>query len=264
MRSNRHTNRWLNAAIIVLALTLIIIIYRREVLVDAYIANLEARISALENYYNDSAESDSNVPSDGNTASKDDRMPNLAHMPVRNNTPKADTKTNLKAPANQTETRTTSRLAFSDTKTNDTLTYGRKFRQPTKFELNSIDSVTLIRIPGIGAATAHMIISYRQQLGGYYSAQQLAEKITWEGSAERLKDWNENWFWTDEKKIRRLHINEASFKELVHHPYLNYDQVKAIFNWKDRHGQINNIDELAQIADIDSTQSAKLARYVEF
>lgn len=42
-----------------------------------------------------------------------------------------------------------------------------KFPSPIVCELNTIDSATLTRIPGIGGKTAAVIIRYREQLGGF-------------------------------------------------------------------------------------------------
>ena len=55
--------------------------------------------------------------------------------------------------------------------------YSQKFESPVLLELNTVDSATLTRIPGIGAKSASLIIKYRNQLGGYVSPYQIEEKL---------------------------------------------------------------------------------------
>ena len=141
---------------------------------------------------------------------------------------------------------------------------GGKFRQVARLELNTVDSATLVRVPGIGGGTARAILLYREKLGGYYSAEQLREKLTWDGAQSRLDDWCENWFWADEQLIQKLRINELSFKELVRHPYLEFDEVKAIVRWRDRHKAVRNAAELRQLGIDDSAKLDRLLHYVEF
>ena len=48
-----------------------------------------------------------------------------------------------------------------------------KFRHYVHLDLNSVDSLTLLRVPGIGPAFAHRILALRTRLGGYYTVLQL-------------------------------------------------------------------------------------------
>ena len=121
-----------------------------------------------------------------------------------------------------------------------------------------------MRVPGIGEGTARAILQYREQLGGYYSAEQLRERLTWESAQERLDEWCEAWLWADENKIQKRKINEMSFKELVHHPYLDYEEVKKIMKWRDRHGAVHSRADLEQLGMSDSAKLEKLLHYVEF
>ena len=50
-----------------------------------------------------------------------------------------------------------------------------KFRHYVSLDLNTVDSLTLLRVPGIGPSFAHRILSLRQRLGGYYTVLQLQE-----------------------------------------------------------------------------------------
>ena len=142
--------------------------------------------------------------------------------------------------------------------------YEGKFQTVVRIELNTVDSATLVRVPGIAGRTAQTILHYREQLGGFYSADQLREKLTWEGAQKYMDSWCNEWFVADEYFIQKLQINKLSFKELLKHPYLNFEEVKAICKWRDRHELVHNREELEQLGITDSTQIEKLLHYVEF
>ena len=143
---------------------------------------------------------------------------------------------------------------------NDTL----KFSNPILLELNSIDSATLVKIPGIGAKTASIIINYRNRLGGFYSPYQIAEKLTWDGAQEHMNDWCSKWLKADQKLIMKIDINKADFKQILRHPYLNYEQTKAIVNYRDKHKTIKDISFLKMLEEFDQEDINKLEYYLDF
>lgn len=143
---------------------------------------------------------------------------------------------------------------------NDTL----KFSNPILLELNAIDSATLVKIPGIGAKTASIIINYRNRLGGFYSPYQISEKLTWNGAQEHMNDWCSNWLKADQKLIRKIDINKADFKQILRHPYLNYEQTKAIVNYRDKHKTIKDISFLKMLEEFDQEDINKLEYYLDF
>ena len=139
-----------------------------------------------------------------------------------------------------------------------------KFSSPILLELNTIDSATLVKIPGIGAKTASIIINYRSRLGGFYSPYQIAEKLTWDGAQEHMNDWCSNWLKADQKLIRKIDINNADFKQILRHPYLNYEQTKAIVNYRDKHKTIKDINFLKMLEGFDQKDINKLEYYLDF
>lgn len=139
-----------------------------------------------------------------------------------------------------------------------------KFQTPVRIELNTADSLTLVRVPGIGEGTAHLILKWRKKYGGFYSTNQLREFIKWEGAENYMEDWCETWFWTDEQFVQKMKVNEISFKTLVNHPYLSYDQVKAIMNWKNRHKTLKSMADMEQTGAFAPEELEALSHYVSF
>ena len=102
-------------------------------------------------------------------------------------------------------------------------------------ELNSADSTTLIGVRGIGPYYAKKILRYREQLGGFHSTRQLGEiKFQYLNIDSLLPCFSVN-----PALIRKKELDTMSFKSVLHHPYLEYEDVQLIFNAKRKFGKIN-------------------------
>ncbi len=135
----------------------------------------------------------------------------------------------------------------------------RTERKPTIIEINSADSISLLTLPGIGPAYARRIKQYREKLGGFYYKEQLLEVYGMD--EERLKQF-ESWITIDKNNIDKIDLNQATFKELVHHPYLDYEVVKNIMNFREQVRPYKSVDELKQIELIDGVLFSKIANYL--
>ena len=108
-------------------------------------------------------------------------------------------------------------------------------KQFIPLELNSADSVSLIRLRGIGAYYASKILKYRERLGGFQSVKQLNDlKMTY-FNVDSLA----HLFTVDTSLIRKVDMDSMSFKAILRHPYLEYEDVQMIFNAKRKHGKIS-------------------------
>lgn len=139
----------------------------------------------------------------------------------------------------------------------DTTDYPRKFRQKTMVDLNRADSVTLMRVPGIGAYFANRILRYRDRLGGYVSASQLCE-------IKNFPKETVSWFTAEGKPTEKIRINSLPFRELLRHPYLNFEQTKAICNYRAKFGVIRNLKELSNSEAFTPEDLSRLEPYVRF
>ena len=132
-----------------------------------------------------------------------------------------------------------------------------KFRQLTHLDLNTTDSVTLLRIPGIGNYYAHCILRYKNLLGGYVNQTQLLEI---KGLSQEILKW----FYVNTSNISKLYINKMPFRQLLRHPYLNYEQVKAIFQYRQKFGPLHSLQELRNYEVFTPEDFIRLAPYVSF
>jgi len=63
--------------------------------------------------------------------------------------------------------------------------------------------------------------------------------------------------------IKKININSATFDQLYSHPYINYNQSKAIINYRLQHGQFIDIKDIQNIVLIDSDLFRKIAPYLK-
>lgn len=133
-----------------------------------------------------------------------------------------------------------------------------KFSPGTTVDINTADTTLLKHIPGIGSYYAQKICKYRERLGGFISIQQMDEI---EGLPSDIKDWiTVSPHFTPE----RVYINRATFKELIHHPYLNYEQTKAIVNYRSKYGAIRSFDALSLDTNFTEGDFRRLQPYIDF
>ena len=109
----------------------------------------------------------------------------------------------------------------------------------TKFlELNTIDSIELISINGIGPFYASQIINYRNKLGGFYKREQLME--IWKMKEETYQILMESLI-IDTSTLQKIHLNTVSFEKLKNHPYLSYSQANSIVKMRTQLGRFDSI-----------------------
>lgn len=133
-----------------------------------------------------------------------------------------------------------------------------KLAEGQTLSLNTADTTAIKQIPGIGSYYARKIVSYRDRLGGFVSTSQLAD-------VEGLPAGVSRWFKVEgATSVRILHINHASFKELVRHPYLSYEQTKVIVNHIRQYGPIHSWHDLQLYKEFTQHDFERLSPYVRF
>lgn len=95
--------------------------------------------------------------------------------------------------------------------------------------INQADSIGLVELKGIGPILSSRIIKYRQLLGGFHRKDQLNEvyglrQETFENINDKI---------TVHGPLVMLDIKMRSFKELLRHPYTNYEMTKWLKNRAD-------------------------------
>lgn len=127
-------------------------------------------------------------------------------------------------------------------------------------DLNTADTTLLKRLPGIGSSFAKRIVEYREKLGGYCETVQLLEVYRMDTARyNEIKDYVK----IDSLFVpNKLKINSDSFKILLKHPYLEYDDVKKIVNHREQKGFITSWEQLRNI--VGDGVNPKLRYYVDY
>ena len=134
-------------------------------------------------------------------------------------------------------------------------------REIPHVELNTVDSATLVELPQIGPYIAMRIIEYRERLGGYADLEQLREV---KGVDSTRFDIITPYIDTGEQELRKIDVNRDDFRTLVRHPYLNYEQVKRIFNQREKRGMIKNWKQLEALIKEAGEVNPWLEYYVKY
>jgi len=128
-------------------------------------------------------------------------------------------------------------------------------------ELNSVTREALIDLPGIGAFYADKIISYRENLGGYVSIEQLRE--IWKFEEYVHLEHLEQFLTVDSRIIERLDLNNSTFEQLKNHPYISYSVANSIVKMRKAHGDYYDLEELLESKLIDRELFEKIRTYLK-
>jgi competence protein ComEA len=130
-----------------------------------------------------------------------------------------------------------------------------------RIDINISDSAAFDKLPGIGPVLSSRIIKYRKLLGGFISAAQLKEVY---GLSETTYNLVVERVIADTSFIIGININNAGYKELSSHPYLERYDIQAILKYKELKGKILSISELIENKILSEVKAKKIAPYLKF
>ncbi len=190
------------------------------------------------------------LPQNGQTGTS--LQPNLRDDPY----PENGLRTDLESPGE--------RIAPVDAAPPDT-PYGTENAPLRPVELNTADSAALRSVHGIGEVLVVRIMEYRHRLGGFYTAEQLAEvrgmtPANYERICEQIT--------VDSCVISKIDINFAPHKELVEalsdHPYAHGQMVRKLLSERQLKGGWSTTRELVDDKIMTESEARKLAPYLLF
>lgn len=130
-----------------------------------------------------------------------------------------------------------------------------------KVNLNQCDTGDITRVPTFGSKRARKIVEYRDKLGGFYDLSQLKEIYILQNVDLTLC---QKYFTINSKDVRKIHINTATYKELISHPYIDPYLAKTILNHRDKGGKIHNIAEFQTLTHAYQELVDQLRPYLSF
>ncbi len=97
--------------------------------------------------------------------------------------------------------------------------------------LNSCNAEDLKKIRGIGEKLSARIVKYRDKLGGFVASEQLYEVYFIDSAAIKSAL---PYIQVNQSSVKKINVNTCTFKELLYHPYYEYETVKLIFRQRDQ------------------------------
>lgn len=138
--------------------------------------------------------------------------------------------------------------------------FPKRIKKDTILNLNRCDTAELQLIRGIGPYAAKRIASYREQLGGFYTLDQLSDSAL----APLHLDTLTRHFFIDPEDIRTISVNNSTILTLQQHPYIRFQQAKAIYNLRRKNVTLRSIDELRPLPELSEEDINRIAPYLRF
>lgn len=139
-------------------------------------------------------------------------------------------------------------------------------KRDTILNLRTADTTELKMIKGIGSYRAKQIIRYREQLGGFVSVEQLREV---KALQPLLKDSLStdsllSHFFIDSVRVVPLKVNSMRVDRLQRHPYLSFEQARAIYELRRKKIHLKHLDQLRTLDCLTEQDIQRLRPYLSF
>lgn len=133
-------------------------------------------------------------------------------------------------------------------------------KRDTLFDLNTVDSIGLTKVYGIGPVLSSRIIRYRDKLGGFVDESQLYEVYGLDSTVvNRLSAVA---YIMSGFVPRKLDINHDRENDLSAHPYLSRSEAKAIVAYRFQHGSFLTVQDIRKIQNISEKKFLKIEPYL--
>lgn len=147
-----------------------------------------------------------------------------------------------------------------DTTCYDSIPKWQSVKKDTILNLRTADTTELKMIRGIGSYRARQIVRYREALGGFVRVEQLKEVKGMETMADSVLKH----FVLDSANVKRLDVNDIGVRQLSRHPYLRFEDAKAIYEFRRKHIILDSLEQLYELEDLSEETIKKIAPYLNF
>ena len=126
-------------------------------------------------------------------------------------------------------------------------------------DINSCDSIELVKLPGIGKVRAHKIIKFRDLLGGFCKKEQVLETYgidadTYVQFEEHITVKGQSWLMID--------LNLADYEDLEKHPYISKKAAESIIFHRETVGLFQSNNDIVNMDLISTNLYVKLQPYL--
>lgn len=143
---------------------------------------------------------------------------------------------------------------FNKTKTEEVYT-------GEKQDLNTVTAVQLKEISGIGDKLSERIVKFRNSMKGFINDSQISK--VYGLKPDIIDKILQRYTVLSQPIIEKINVNTATFKQVLHLPYIDYELTKKIFQYRDEVAEIQNLEELKNIVDFPIENYDKIALYLK-
>ena len=149
---------------------------------------------------------------------------------------------------------------WRDTTRYDSMPKWQHVKKDTILNLRTADTTELKMIRGVGSYRAKQIVRYRDALGGFVRVEQLREVEGMESVADSVMKH----FVLDSANVKQLNVNSMGVRQLSRHPYLRFEDAKAIYELRRRKIKLDSIEQLYELETLSEETIKKVAPYLNF
>jgi len=130
-----------------------------------------------------------------------------------------------------------------------------------KQDLATADTAALKKVYGIGSVLSARIVKFRDKLGGFHHEKQLYEVY---GLKPEVAERVLKKFALKSHEVRKIAVNKATVKTLGAHPYISWEQARALVAARKETGNFTSGDSLLSVKGWDAELVQKLIPYFTF
>lgn len=134
--------------------------------------------------------------------------------------------------------------------------------QQKPLDINTATQEDLMKVYGIGPALSERILKLREKFGAFVSIDQL--ELVWGLRPEALAEVKKAFIVGPAPAVKKVRINEATFREIMQTPYFNYNLTKEVMVYRSMHSGIKNAEDLANVEGFPIEKLKIISLYLEF
>ena len=139
-------------------------------------------------------------------------------------------------------------------------TAANKNKSNLQIDINSSTAEEFQQIKGIGETYSNRIVDYREQVGGFYRIEQIAEVF---GIDSSLYQSIEHQLIIQEVELKQISLNFASINDLKNHPYVDYKLARKIYDERVQNGPYQSMDTFLERCVIEESLAVKITPYLK-
>lgn len=136
--------------------------------------------------------------------------------------------------------------------------YKKANKEP--IDINTADTSAFIALPGIASKLANRIVTFRNQLGGFYKIEQIEEIYGLRDSVFQLIKPR---LVITTIPLTQFNINTATVDQMKVHPYIRYAIANAIVQYRTQHGNYVSIADIKKIVLVTDDAFNKMSPYLK-